>query len=214
MKENMLDILDLFFRSKMEGIHTLIPGRIEEYKGHGRKEAKVKPMVKIKNKRGEDLTIPPIDNVPVMFPSAASAEFRFPLKKGDGCLILFSEVSIGNYLNNTVESNPEDKSRFSLTDAICIPGLWSFNSVPVPESIIEIDDSGNINITAKANVNLNGSAKSFVTHGELDAAIQTFITALNLHTHPDPSSGTTGPPSSSMSLDISASETQTIKTGG
>ena len=64
------------------------------------------------------------------------------------------------------------------------------------------------------NISMNGDTKRFVTHAELDSALQTFINALNLHTHPDPVSGTSGPPSALMSLDISASETTTIKTGG
>ncbi len=65
-----------------------------------------------------------------------------------------------------------------------------------------------------SSIELNGNTKTFVTHTELDTALQTFITALNLHTHPDPTSGTTGIPSTSMSLDISSSQTTTIKTGG
>ena len=64
------------------------------------------------------------------------------------------------------------------------------------------------------NISLNGDTKKFVTHAELDTALQLFITSLNAHVHPDPSSGSTGTPVPPMTLDISASETTTIKTGG
>ena len=63
-------------------------------------------------------------------------------------------------------------------------------------------------------IDLNGNSKSFVTYGELNTALQLLITALNSHIHIDPISGTTGTPVTPVSLDISASETSTIKTGG
>jgi hypothetical protein len=74
------------------------------------------------------------------------------------------------------------------------------------KSLIELDVSGNIK--------LNGDTKTFVTHAELDTAIQSFITALNLHTHPTAATGPPSPPTASMSLDISSAETTTIQTGG
>lgn len=81
------------------------------------------------------------------------------------------------------------------------------------------DKDGKIFIHAKSNQNiivegneiqLNGTSKKFVTYDELNTAIQTFINSLNLHTHP--SNG--APPTTPMSLDISSSQTTTIKTGG
>lgn len=61
------------------------------------------------------------------------------------------------------------------------------------------------------NISMNGDSKRFVTHAELDSALQIFVTALNANfaTKLD-GGGTTG----ALSLDISASETTTIKTGG
>ena len=72
-------------------------------------------------------------------------------------------------------------------------------------------------------INLNGSDKSFVTHAELDSALQTLVGALNTHIHPTPS-GPSSPPSEAgtipspgiglFTLDISSSATTTVKTGG
>ena len=70
----------------------------------------------------------------------------------------------------------------------------------------EFDDDGNIS--------LNGDLKRFVTHAELNTALQTFITALNLHVHATAAPGPPVPPTIPMSLDISASQTTSIKTGG
>ena len=80
---------------------------------------------------------------------------------------------------------------------------------------------GSINVTGE-NINLNGNDKRFVTHAELDAALQLFMTALNTHTHlvaALPSAPPVLPiptliPTVPLSIDISASKTLTVKTGG
>jgi phage baseplate assembly protein gpV len=69
-------------------------------------------------------------------------------------------------------------------------------------------------------VEINGGSKRFVTHAELDAALQALMSLLNSHTHVVASIGApTGPASASVppvtfSVDISAAKTQTVKTGG
>lgn len=73
-------------------------------------------------------------------------------------------------------------------------------------SQLKLDNDGHID--------LNGSSKTFVTHTELNTALQSFITALNLHTHPTAAPGPVSPPSAPMSLDISGAATTTIRTGG
>lgn len=82
--------------------------------------------------------------------------------------------------------------------------------------VIKYDrESGKLTIDGAKEVDINGDSKTFVTHAELDSAIQTFLTALNLHTHAVTSApGTTAPPTSSMSMDISSAKTTTVKTGG
>ena len=71
------------------------------------------------------------------------------------------------------------------------------------KSQIKLDNAGNID--------LNGDGKKFVTYTELNTALQTFITALNINigTKLD-GAGTPG----TVSLDISAAETTTIRTDG
>ena len=87
------------------------------------------------------------------------------------------------------------------------------------KSVIKLDNAGNID--------LNGDSKKFVTYTELNTALQSFKTTIEAsiasaiigHTH---SGVTTGPgvsgpgagAGSAIALDISASETTTIRTGG
>src|SRR6185369_6070593 len=54
---------------------------------------------------------------------------------------------------------------------------------------------------------LNGSSKRFVTWDELNTALQTFMTALNTHTHPTAGTGPPSPPTAPMSLDITTAKT-------
>lgn len=75
-----------------------------------------------------------------------------------------------------------------------------------------------VKLTDDGKIYLNGDSKAFVTHAELNTALQTFITALNLHVHTGSALGLGIPfnttPPTPMSLDISAAATTTVKTGG
>jgi hypothetical protein len=92
-----------------------------------------------------------------MFPSTKNFNMLFPLNKNDGCLLLFAESSIGNFLLNATNNamDADDLNRFDLSDCICIPGLWSFKNLPTApdnntdfwiqfqDSKIQIKDSTN-----------------------------------------------------------------------
>jgi hypothetical protein len=144
--QGAVQTMDDWLDARLRNIHTMIPGKIESYSGHKTRKATVKPLVKFLTVDGQSLEIPPIANVPVIFPSSGKFSLLFPLKKGDGCKIEFSESGIGNFLNGKVEVDADSLARFQLTDAVCIPGLWSFKNVPDSDSSIEVDDNGNIKI--------------------------------------------------------------------
>jgi len=136
MRDTTVDVFDGWLDNRLESVHTVIPGKIISYDGHGERKAEVQPLIQLKTEKGAILEIPPIKDVPIIFPSSGTANILFELKKGDGILLLFSEASIGNYLNSNNEKTiePEDSTRFSLTDCIAIPGLWSFPRVPETEA--------------------------------------------------------------------------------
>lgn len=130
MKEQFVEVLETWFFSKMVDVHTCLPGTIVEYYGHKERKAKVQLAIKYKTVSGKIYEYPVIDNVPVMFQSSASFSLVYPLKKGDGVLVLFSETGMGNFLAGTGAVESDTPDRFSLGDAIAVPGLWSFKSVP------------------------------------------------------------------------------------
>lgn len=132
-------ILTDFFEKLMLDVHTTLPGRILKYEGHESRKAEVEVSVNIPTNTGEFITVKPIANVPVVFPSVGSSSMLFPIKKGDGVLLLFSETGIGNFLNGTETTNADNYSKFKMTDCIAIPGLFSDPQVPKLE--VEVDET-------------------------------------------------------------------------
>lgn len=142
MKENIVDILDAWLDSRLRSVHTMLPGKIEKYYGHSTRKARVKVLVKIRNLKGDVLTIPPIDHVPVIFPGSKKFSLLFPLEKDDGVEIRFSEEGIGAFLKGKTEVTADSFARFAMTDAVCTPGLWSFKNVPSTTLKDEANNTG------------------------------------------------------------------------
>ncbi len=156
--------------------------------------------------------MPVIAEVPVIFPSTKKALMAFPLEEGDGCLIIFSERSMERYLSNAiVEVEPQDPRKFSLTDAICIPGLFTFNEpgkVQEDTTALEIlyDDGF---------VNIQGNANFAVLYNELKSKLDSLQTQLISHVHPGvlPGGSSTGPSTTPFNTDITAAKSGKVKLG-
>lgn len=171
MKENPVDIFQKFFESRMENVHTSIPGEIVKYAGHSKRLASVKPLVRLKALDGSSVPLPVIDNVPVVFPSSGEFSLLFPVKKGDGCLISFCESGIGNWIAGSgQEVDADDSTRFSLTDAVCFPGLWASKNVAANKTI-ELTELGQL-------VFLEGS-ESFVKGDTFEVMLNSFLTPIS-----------------------------------
>jgi hypothetical protein len=107
---------------RIKDIHTCIPGQIESFDGI---RANVKPLIKKLYVDDEEEELPVISSVPVVFNSSSNMQLTYPLNKGDGCMILFSERGLDKWMDSGRDSAPTDRRKFDLTDAICVPGLWS-----------------------------------------------------------------------------------------
>ena len=125
----LLDDLELWLQARMEPVNTLIPGRIQSYAPETRL-AVVKPSVKHRTMHADVFDIPPIADVPVLWPSCGDFSLEGTLKQGDGVLLLFAQSGIGNWQRGAEDAEAEDQTRFSLQDAIAIPGLWQPKRVP------------------------------------------------------------------------------------
>lgn len=134
VEEDPVEALELWFQSRMEMVHTMLPARIQSYNKKTR-VAVVKPSVKHRTMHGEVLDIKPIPNVPVLWPSSSAFSVFGDLVKGDGVLLVFAESAIGSWMKSSVDVAAEDETRFSLQDAVAIAGLWSKPTVPTDHNL-------------------------------------------------------------------------------
>ena len=122
MNDNQMQIaLENLIDNKISNINTSIPATILSYSS-GR--ATVRPQGTKKFEDGRELPYPVISNVPIVFPTGGGGNMgvTFPIKPGDGCLLQFSQANMQQFLSKT---DTDDKRNFQLSDAICIPGLYT-----------------------------------------------------------------------------------------
>jgi len=190
-------------RENMNGIHTAIPGIITAF-DPASCIASVLPSMKFKKPDGKSVAYPQITGVPVVFPQAMGqqATIAFPVKAGDGCLIVVAEQSIDMWLYGQ-ETNTD--LAFDLTNSICIPGLFAKGNPVVQDAcgenavIVDVKGtrlkikSGEITIDA-AQVTINGNLK---INGEGEATGDVKANSgvsLATHKHTGDSGGMTSSP--------------------
>lgn len=118
------EIVENWIDNKINNIHTALSGKIISYNSSNNR-ATVQPSGVYKANDYREFSYPLIYNVPVVFPTGLNggAGVTFPITGGDGCLIIFSEKQLDDFINNN--NNSEDLRTHSLNDAICIPGLYT-----------------------------------------------------------------------------------------
>ena len=123
---NFVQAFNLFIDTKINRIHTALPGKIVDYNFTNR-SASIQPLLNRQYADDTILTLPVIYNVPIIFPSAGNASLIFPVETGDSVLLIFSERSTDEWKSTGDQSLPSDPRSYDLTDAIAIPGLFSLN---------------------------------------------------------------------------------------
>lgn len=120
-------------KNQLKGVHTAFPGTISDF-DPGACTATVSPSLKYKKPNGEMINYPQLSGVPVVFPCCKDATVAYPIKSGDGCLVIVSEQS-----NDLWRYGQETYSdlRFDLTNAICIPGLFNSGNETIEEACSE-----------------------------------------------------------------------------
>jgi len=165
---------DEFFRrlgeSWFNNLRVSIPGIIQSFDAVTQ-TATVQVAIREKI-RGNDLleqwvNIPLLLDVPIVLPRAGNFVLTMPVKKGDECLIVFSDMCIDAWFSNSGVQNQIEKRRHDLSDAFAVIGCWSqpnkisnysTNSTQLRtkdgNSYIEVKDD-QINIVANS-VTING----------------------------------------------------------
>lgn len=155
----------LSFKTKiLDSLNVCLPGIIESWDFQTQKA-----IIKIDSKRIEDnneaIEYPVISGVPIITPSSGGAFISMPIKRGDSCLVLFTDKDITNWLLGSSNQIPNTKRMHSLSDAVAIMGLNQFTkplpiqnnndlSISYSNSVISIKPNGNIEINSKKDINI------------------------------------------------------------
>ncbi len=126
---NLTDFVKAAIDAAMNETHTCAPGIIESFDA-STQTAKVNLSIRrVSADRSTGAAtysqIPPVINVPVVFPSAGGYSITFPVTSGDEVLVVFSERAIDTWLQSGGIQDPLDYRKHDYTDAIAIIGLHS-----------------------------------------------------------------------------------------
>lgn len=107
-------------------VNTSIPAVVTAFDGHNR--VTVQPVVKRKYVGQEPTPLPPIEDVPILFPGAGDYWFTFDVPVGSWVLLVISQRSIEAWKNSPTGDVGEATTprKWSFSDAVAIPGLMPF----------------------------------------------------------------------------------------
>lgn len=165
MQQELVQQIEETAKDVMDGIHTALPAKIISF-DPSKCVATIKPYGKYATSDGISLEYPTVTEVPVVFPVSPSTGVGmvFPVKAGDDCLIIVSEVELDEWRSG---AESEGTLRFDLTSAIAIPGLLktanslamkacNLNAVILSAGSTEIAVSGS-GVAIKGNLTVDGN---------------------------------------------------------
>ena len=163
--------------------------------------------------------------IEVLTLAGSGFSFKFDYKKGDKVLLLGLKNYIKNVKDVTQATETTSYQHYTRETLKAIP-LCVFNgeakvTMQIKDGNVTVDAKGKTEVSAQT-IELNGNTKQFVTWAELNTALSGFVTQLSAAllgatyvntagvSTPLTWSGGTPP----ATLDISASKTTTVVTGG
>lgn len=173
----MGDVVRSILDREFEYVHTAMPGIVistSNYESEGLVDIQL--AVNRVFTDNVEYEIKPLYDVPVVLLHGGGGIITVPVKTGDTVMVMFSERSIAEWLGSdgSAPTTPLDKRRFSLSDAIAIPGLFTTKNglTPNPDdvqirfgttSISLRNNNGNIDINTESNVNITAGGNAEVT---------------------------------------------------
>lgn len=122
----MSEIASLYnkwLQNQLSEVHTCMPGKVIDFDAASQ-TCSVQPALKRLYAGDDEATeLPVIGDVPVVFPGSGDFWITFDVKPDSYVLLVFSERSIAAWLELGGLVDPEARHKFSLSDAIAIPGL-------------------------------------------------------------------------------------------
>jgi hypothetical protein len=194
----LIEVIRAAIEQATGDVFVALPGKVAKYDS-ARQVAEVKPLLKravLAQDGSEGLdTLPPISDVPVVFPRAGGYFLSLPVSVGDNVLLVFCDRSIDEFSQSPGGSDldPVDFRTHDISDAVAIPGFY-----PTPRAItdsvktgaafgkehgaqVRVTDNGTVEATSNG---ATDSAGGFVALASLVLSeLQKIQTALTTHAH-------------------------------
>lgn len=193
--ENLIDL-------KLSDVQTGMIGKIEKFDST-RMRADVKPLLKIENALEEELDLPILIDLPVLFHSGDGYFIKPNYAAGNLVWLGFMTHDMEDALNEYTK--PASKKMFELHNACVLGGIVK-NNASLPDSMsneglvighengtyiniksdsVKIVDSSNNSFELKnGKINMLGASEAFLNGTTFDSWLtSTLITIFNAHTH-------------------------------
>jgi len=165
---SLAQVLDAVIMRRLSDAHTVLPGRVERYDA-AKQVVDVQPLLKsrivLEDGTLADESFPVLVSLPVVFPGAGGFRITFPVKQGDGVVVVFAEASLDRWQKLGGEQ-ATDGRRFHLADGIALVGLHDDTKVwtGASESDLTIGKDGGPQVVMKAaEVHIGGNSDTAVT---------------------------------------------------
>lgn len=144
----------------MSEVHTCMPGEVVDYDA-ATQTATIKPSLK-RFIAGDIFAQPLLLKVPIIFPATGTAWLRLPVAAGAKVALHFSESSLNTWWPKGGEVDPDIPTRFTIADAIAVPGLNAKPNAIVAKgaatSLELVNGSSWVEITAAGKFKLTNGA--------------------------------------------------------
>lgn len=177
-------------------VHTSIPGIITSY-DVASQTAEVQLAVQL---GGEN--VPPLAEVPVVWPGGAAGFLHVPLAVGDTVMVVFSEEDFGSWYVTGSVSAPSVLARHGL-HAVAIPGLRR-------DGAAFAATGGHVTLASTGELRLGAdTAANFVALANLvDARFAAIVSYINTHVHATAGTGAPVPPTVLLGAQASVTATK------
>ncbi|WP_419877664.1 Gp138 family membrane-puncturing spike protein [Brevibacillus centrosporus] len=128
IEKSELEFYNILVDRIFSTLRVCVPGIIQEFDPTSQTatvKVAIREQVRQENLEYKWTEIPQLLDVPVVFPRGGGYVLTFPVKQGDECLVIFSDMCIDAWFSLGGIQNQIEKRRHDLSDAIAIPGLWS-----------------------------------------------------------------------------------------
>jgi len=136
--------LEVFVGAKLDDVHTAMPGLIASYDASTQR-AQVTPGLRL-IAGGKTLDRPDLIDVPVLHPAGGGFTVHLPLQPGDRVMLVFSEAGLTEWKATRDIADPDPGPRFSMRDAVAIPGSFGVANFATRDGAAIQSDDGEVSV--------------------------------------------------------------------